>query len=367
MIILDEKDGLMFGNFCLINKELQRDKDINFKVSSVYPQSIVSEKGILSNHDLTIIGDITADNINIKGSFNCKGNCNAKKIMVNGEFICEGDLECDELIIREKAVIKNIVFAKRIEIMSDCIVQQSLNLEGELTIDSYLLLGEGLFGSGSIKAKKILYGDFNDFIGQIDGDIVEDVTIRSKTNPTVKQHSSAFSLSNLAEEIDAGQQLLFEQLVEIGVNNDDWVKLGKDLEEVSYISKDIEIQNEFYKKMNKLRGLKTIYANDYLDAIEIENEAESYISANKYNKKQLTLIKFAFENSLKAGSNREDILQMKLNSYLEFMHYQCILTTYGQQIPDDAFELIAESLYSSIGIKPVFIRKILESKGWNIK
>lgn len=132
--------------------------DIVFKASFVVASDVICSGKIMAYFDLTVIGNISAVELEVKGRFICTGRCDIKNsINVHGEILIN-DINATSIETQESIVGQSIDI-KRLSAAGNIIVGKILAVEELAKTDGKILCGETAYGAGKIIAQTVITGD----------------------------------------------------------------------------------------------------------------------------------------------------------------------------------------------------------------
>lgn len=100
MILYDDKTINTIKNGTqLVIPFVDTDEDITFKASYVVASNLRSSGKISALFDLVVLGNVDAEEIDIKGRFICLGNCNVSGTIVVQNDMWGEDIQAKQFII----------------------------------------------------------------------------------------------------------------------------------------------------------------------------------------------------------------------------------------------------------------------------
>lgn len=354
MLVYDEKNCHSFGDWYVLSDDADITQDFCLKTSCLIPRDIDGgDISIIANHDLFVIGNIKVKRLEVKENLFCIGNCTVDELIVTGEIICNAELDCTDIFCSESIIAKS-VYAESIDVGSDLIAQQSIRSVKSLSTKNHLLCGEGLSGTGIISSKKILFGDFNNFSGEIKAEVAKD-----ELTPTTSAPSAL-----PAFDYEENFANICKTIQQVAADKKGWEQIGEILDTNSYDS-FFDKQLALFTTANRIINAKTYNIVDYIDIVVFLAEADKALKEHAYIKDQLLPIKSIIEMALGKNVNITSVrLESPFRSFDELLTYINKLEKHKNDIPPVIFEKAAESFYSHISLKPQFIDKVLKNKGW---
>ena len=112
---------------------VQSYEDVTFKASYIVSSALSCKGKITALFDLIVFGDVSADEIDVKGRFICMGHCNTSgAIVVQNDMWCEdvraASITCHDRIVAQ-SIDANILFADGSIIIDGQILQESYGKE----------------------------------------------------------------------------------------------------------------------------------------------------------------------------------------------------------------------------------------------
>lgn len=322
---------------------LQTDKNIIFNESYVVLGKALRANTIYATYDLTVIGDVIADRLEVNGELLVKGNIKARVVRCL-RLTCLGKVNVDNLQCDEDVVGK-IITADQIQAQGSIIVSDALNVNEYCEVERNVIAGEGVSGQGELDAKNVIVGDFFDFDGSTVASVYEISTMMLKKDIVNKERKE----SNGAE---------FDRMLEDFLTN--FVSAIIDQEEdaiVEEIRKCAKVQRISFNEMYYLfcEIVRISYLNEvdnYRDYLLIKYAEKMF--PRKF--KEYETISHVFTYLLDE-SNSSD-LNYSAKNLTEFMMSLRIITTLFENNDDEP----ADKIFSFIGLKYGFVTKQFEKE-----
>ena len=156
MVVYDDKtpNAITSGTQLLIPISHSAD-DVTFKASYIVSSNLNCKGKVTALFDLTVFGDVHADEIDVKGRFICMGHC-----IVSGAIVVQNDMWCEDVqaasIVCHDRVVAQSIDADTIFAEGSIIIGKTLAIEGKAKTNQNLLCGETAYGAGKIMASHIL-------------------------------------------------------------------------------------------------------------------------------------------------------------------------------------------------------------------
>ena len=159
MQIFDDKtkNALNFDGHLILNSPINAD-DAAFKATFYVTANLVCTGKITALFDLYVLGDVIAEEIDVKGKFVCLGKCE-----VNGTIVVQNDIFCCEIeantIICHENITAQEVDSKKITCNGKIIIEKTLAIEEIAKCEQAIICGETAYGSGKIVASTVITGE----------------------------------------------------------------------------------------------------------------------------------------------------------------------------------------------------------------
>src|SRR5665647_216725 len=122
--------------------------DVTFKASYIVASNIKCKGKITALFDLIVIGDLEANEIDVKGRFLCMGKCKADTIIVYDEIWSE---EITAISIETNSrITAQALKAKTIIAEGSILIARTLDIGSTAESKKAIICGETVFGSGII-------------------------------------------------------------------------------------------------------------------------------------------------------------------------------------------------------------------------
>lgn len=181
---------------------------------------------IIGNYDLYVLGNIKADILTVKKNLYVFGNCEVNEVNVHGDLFCNGDIISDNISTKGNTHAKNMNIING-TIGNDLLVDNTLFVDGMITVSNNIICMEGITGSGTCSANTILVNDYLDVVIQ--------------TGSRVKYISSEQLVNDAPEELLMSKELFIndKELDEFSEKN------------LNSINKTLEVFEDFVGEIEK--------------------------------------------------------------------------------------------------------------------
>ena len=127
---------------------------------------------IYGSYNLTVIGDIKAEELDVKGTLHVMGTVSSSKIICGKNFICSETVMTDELSVGGN-LTAGFIKVKNCDCGGNVLVQSVADIAGRINIENICLVAEGIVGQGAYSSIKTVTGEYFDFDGDISGSVID--------------------------------------------------------------------------------------------------------------------------------------------------------------------------------------------------
>ena len=129
-----------------------------FKASYIVTDDLTCDGKVTALFDLIVLGNVSVQELEVKGRFVCTGKC-----QIDGELVVQNDIWVDELcadkIDAHDQIVSQQLDARYIKTDGNIVVAKTLAIEECAQSDANVICGETAFGAGKIIAKMVLTGE----------------------------------------------------------------------------------------------------------------------------------------------------------------------------------------------------------------
>ena len=335
------------GEHILGNKNIVEaivtDGDVVFNESYIVVGVSLEARYIHATYDLSVIGDIVAENISINGDLFVKGDIEADELTCRGIFICTGKVRVKKLSMESYSVADSIV-GEEIYVNGDLFVRTTVDTDSCLEADGLIVSGEGIIGAGFFKAKAAVANEYFEFNGKSKGKVFE-ISEMDFATPEIASEPSVGNMDENIDIIKAAEMFnkAFSQKLEI------WSKL----EEADFIAAirnvtesmhDLHFVDAIIDKVVELSYEREIVNfRDFLYTLCARNIFPESLAEYETFEPVLTDM---YDEAVPKVLNME----FKAGCVDEFACALYILNVYQSQLPISV-EVGADKIFSSIGLR----------------
>lgn len=422
MILYDDKtpDAIKNENQLLF-PGIDHEDDITFKASYIISGDLRCVGKVSALFDLIVFGDVSADELDIKGRFVCMGRCS-----ISGTMTVQGDIWAEDIqaasIICHDRIFTQSVDADTVAADGNIIIGKTLAISKKAQTYRNVICGETAYGSGSIAAASILTVeplDLDDGAYAVESPF-QYVPDPGPSSSELSKESASYAMQNdysgfLAElmkrpnasaQVRFGRYLsalkavdlaypaaisefkdaaLLIQMIEISHSDyfKDWPKVKEWTDAVlSHFKKMSEETAGLHepKPAIKLEKGDTVLHRTYgLGVVcslqrTYSNGKPAYVavvSFERYGEKRFPLpdsLKFfsiVSEREASSAAAAKASIQCNVGSYSEWLSALQSIYVYKEYLGAGLYHTLYGLLLSKLGLKPRFVEERLKEKGWN--
>ncbi len=399
---------------CFIIGCIKSRTEAIFKASYIVASSMSVSGKITALFDLIVLGDVEADDIDVKGKFICLGDCKVENSIIVQDKMFVKQVKAKNIEVHDQITAQEID-VDTIKADGNIIVGQTLATE-ELAFSSQnILCGETAYGAGRISANSIIT------VEELDMDDGEDsvvepnkITFEGKKEKKTIDNGAKFSLKNdyesyftelWGESDEAFQYTIFRwgralKEVEKIFNEKNFscfdAGLLLTLTEISQSSYFAGWEmvgkwwNQLLKYFNSIangEGLgveKKISIFDFAINKRVRHDKYGSGVVTKIKKSDGTMVEIMFDNGETKSFKIEvaikffvleteceytpeelkEKLYIDATEYGEWLAFLSTMETYGNLFSRNLALILNDLLYAKIGLKTKFIADRIEENGW---
>lgn len=133
---------------------------------------------IRAAYDLTIIGHLSASEIQVNGTLTVTGSLVAQKINCSNNLLCQGNVTVADIYVGGDMIADSV---KCDNFMCDgnAIIRTTIDIDKSSHTDKTIVACEGIIGGGTFSAKNAVANEYFEFDGDVEGHVVELETKRT--------------------------------------------------------------------------------------------------------------------------------------------------------------------------------------------
>lgn len=349
MSIFDDKtEGTCETNGQLILPVFKNCDEAVFKASYVVASDIKCNGKITALFDLTVLGNVEASELDVKGRFVCTGKCEIQGTVVVQNDIWVSDIRANSIEVHDQIIAQEIDVGT-IKADGNIVVGRILAVEKIAQSGKNILCGETAYGAGKVAASVVITGE------PIDLDEGEDAVV----SPYL--HTSATADLSPEVSVNTGN---FHNEIDFALS-ENWSACLDMLVEFA----DCESEKEKYKLWKKtLSDVDSLVRNGISGCRNVALLIWiTEITYSSYFNKWLVI------EMLFTSLNRHFVALVKtdkasivcsIENYNELLRALDVLSRYGASMDQMVYEVMFELLISNLGLKSKFVNERLKEKGW---
>lgn len=326
------------------------NKPIVFNESYTILGENMKATDVYACYDLTIIGDLNVDKIEVKKSLTVLGNINASEVMCQANLICLGKINAKSLEVGID-LIANSVYCKKLFCGGNAIIKTTIEIEDSKT-ERAMIAGEGIIGGGNFSAQKAIAVEYFECDGVVEGEILELETKKVFGEKKIEhQENKEIKLEQL---IIKAKEIIGSEMIAAGKNSEDNL-----LEYVMKLSEiDIKDFTEWFDIFSYVIDIS------YLDTIDNFKDYLFLIYAKEQLPKEMIeyeTVEHVFKTILKEANEKANSFEFVAKNVQEIMLALKIVIEYSDIIAVGKEESF-DKIFQSIGIKYHTVRSFLTDK-----
>lgn len=342
-----------------IIEAFEGSNSIMFNESYTVIGSRVSAHKIQALYDLTIIGDVSAEECVVNGRLTIIGDAKIATLSCSNSIFCQGNVY-SSTVYCGGVFIANSVTCDEFQCDGNVIIRTTIDINQKASIEKSIVAYEGIIGAGSFSAENAIANEYFEFDGDVSGKVVELSTDRTICDtPPVKPEErvtssgsendltlqDAMSLINkkIAETFSTISSLSEDDLLLVLRNQKDAIK--------SEFLEYTDIEGVFSK-------LVDLSYKDHIDSLE---DYLFIIKARKVLPPELSAyetVEHVFSIILPKASLVVDSLSFKPSSIEEFINAISIVRDNEKDIPVNV-DTLYNAIFEAIGLHYSTVKEIL--------
>lgn len=413
---------------CFVINNIKSKTEAVFKASYIVASSMRISGKITALFDLIVLGDVEAEDIDVKGKFICTGDCSVDNSIIVQDKMLVGRVSAPNIEVHDQIIAQEID-ADTISVDGNIIVGQTLAIEKLAVSGQNILCGETAYGSGRISANSIIT------VEELDMDDGEDsvvkpneITFNQEIKTDATNSGDKYALRNNYEayltELTNGNENAFQRMLYR------WRRALKEAEEL-FSQKELDCfdlglllslteitRSSYFENWTTIKdwweqllirfnliadgeGLgteKEISARDFVVGARLRHKkyGSGQVSSVKKTKNDDPIarllrktddsavvdvlfddgkeISFKLDMAInffvleKKSKYTPEELKEKLfiepSEYGEWIAFLSTMETYGNLFGSNLSNIIKEMLYAKIGVKTKFISDRIKDNGW---
>lgn len=345
----DKTKGTVDSNGRFILPVFKPCDEATFKASYIVASNVKCNGKITALFDLTVLGNLEAAELDVKGRFICTGRCEVSGAVIVQNDIWAEDIRADSIETYDRIMAQEID-SGTIVTAGNIVVGKILAVEKLAQSAKNILCGETAYGSGKVTANAVITGE------PIDLDEGEEavVTPFSYTSTDVAPVIAAASGVDLVFEGAAKYAPIsnwaayLDLLAKSAVCEEDKSKFkrwsGILSEAESLTRKGIER----CKNVGLLIWVVEIANSDYFVDWSVTGSLLAALN-----------IHFA-----KLVQSDKSSVVCSIKSYGEWLQALEVLHRFGESMDNEVYDVAFDLLVSNLGLKAKFVSERLNEKGW---
>ena len=401
---------------CFIISNVKSRTEAVFKASYIVASSMRISGKITALFDLIVLGDVEADDIEVKGKFICMGDCTVENSIIVQDKMFAKQVKAKNIEVHDQITAQEID-VDVIKADGNIIVGQTLATEELAFSEQNILCGETAYGAGQISANSIIT------VEELDMDDGEDAVVEpNKIVFERKKKTDIVALGNkyaskndyngyFCELFSAADETLKFTIVrwqktldEIGElltrQEENIFDLGllvtlTEITQSSYFNGWETINSawnflmEHFESIANGKGLgveKKISVSDFTVNQRVRHDkygAGKVIGVRKNSggimaeiifdggktvsfKLDIAIKFFSLEKNVQfTPEELKEKLFIEPKEYVDWLAFLNILQVYGHIFTPNLRKILNDLLYAKIGIKTKFIEERIKDNGWN--
>lgn len=135
---------------------LSEECDIRFETSAIVLGDVIGQQDIIANHDLVVLGSLSAPWITVHGSLKCFSSIEAEVLDINQDLLCLGRVAGIFGSVGGMAILHSVEIRDDLEVGRQLYCLRDCVTNGKTIIGDIGLFGEGLTALGGFEASQII-------------------------------------------------------------------------------------------------------------------------------------------------------------------------------------------------------------------
>lgn len=424
MIFDDKSKGVIASGKALIYYTSIKEDELIFKATYYVVGNIVCRGKLSALFDLIVIGDVFADEADIKGRFVCTGKCQISKTLTVQNDIWADNIEADRIICHENCLAQELD-AGDVDVEGNITIGKAFGIERIAQCNQRIICGETIYGAGKVITDMVITGD------PIDLDEGEESLLSPNTYSTKKDNKKATTGSALKDCIEShkgsSDYKVFLKDIVLKCEPDEKEKAKhyltvleeatsitssktkmKDLHDARILLSILDLENsnwfEGWSSIQTLRDTLLNHFESFAKGVFPYSDAPRHpkdlnigdcVNHITFGKGKVTLKertasgcmitvsfpahgvkKFIIPNSLDkftiisngsntSGSTESTAIMCKVSGYNDWLECLTIMYHSSKYLSSVLYNAIYDDLMSNLGLKAKYIADRFNEKGWN--
>ena len=127
---------------------------------------------VYGSYDLVILGDLTADEIEVKGKLTVTGKIRTRDLYVEKSLVCGKEIASGRIVVSGNLQAESI-YCDVLNCYGNVVVQTIAEVNKEIEAHNSFVALEGIIGKGNICSSKIITGEYFEFEGKVTGQVID--------------------------------------------------------------------------------------------------------------------------------------------------------------------------------------------------
>lgn len=351
----DKTQGVFESEGRFILPQCNEYDDITFKASYIVVSNIKCKGKISALFDLIVLGDIEANEIDVKGMFVCLGKCT-----VSGSIVVQNEIWANDLSALGSIECRDKIVAQEIEahtIIADgsIVVGRILAVEKLAKSDKKILCGETAYGTGRVVTNAVITGEPLDLDNGVNAVLSPNTYLPVSPMP---QPTRLDATSVEPEDIITHGESVYAPSGD-AIGYLDFLTLAV------YDEESKAKFTQWKEVINETEAIRKNGINEYTDIAIVIWLAELVGSVYFENWEALNSVFDSFQSHFKDLVERDRCaVECVINTYEKWLKALSILNRFGSLIDKAVYAIAFELVVSNLGLKAKFVSERLNEKGW---
>ncbi len=416
MAIYDDKTaGIIKADEYFIINEVKSRTDAVFKASYLVASNLRVSGKITALFDLIVVGDVSAEDIDVKGKFICLGDCTVRNSIVVQDKMSVQQVKAQTIEVHDEIIAQEID-VDNMKADGNIIVGQTLATEELAYSEQNILCGDTAYGAGEISARSIITVNELDMDNGVDAAVNPNIIVfEEKKEASVTPQGGNYAVKNdyesyfnelwvegdeiLKDKIFRWRRALKETeellaqaestfscfdvgllltLTEIANSNyfDEWFEIEAWWKNLLAHFNNIAEGNLIGLKKNltiddfavNLRIKHVTFGTGTVSAVRGGGMVDILFDSGKRSSFQLGIaLKFFSLEEINAVTSEQLRAQLFVEpmEFSEWLAYLNVLELYAHVFSPKLLTILEELLYAKMGLKPKFVAERIKENGWD--